>query len=186
RSRGSLRLRDTRRILPGDTARCERAEESGSAADCREARARDDRDRCSAETDSKRIVPVYRRAAEPHACFGIAAESRWCSSGLHRRTKSPQRMDAADGSSADWTLCRLMWHGGVSGISGYRLRHHDGPALGRSGASQCGVETWTASLLVKSGSLFERKSPGHFLHVLSRATNSHLARPGVNRVGDAP
>src|SRR5206468_8174689 len=115
--------------------------------------------------------------AEPHACFGIAAESRWCSSGLHRSTKPPQRMDEADGGSADRTVCRLMWHRGVSGISGYRLRHHDRPAMGRSRASHCGVKTGTASLLVKSGSLFERKSPGHFLHVLSRTTNSDLTGP---------
>src|SRR5207247_10518103 len=97
----SFRLRDTRWILPGDPPGHQRAEESRSLASCRETDPGDDRDRRRVERDPKCIVPVYRRAAERHARFGLVAESRWCSSGFDCRTESDPRMDTADGKSAN-------------------------------------------------------------------------------------
>ncbi len=58
--------------------------------------------------------------------------------------------------------------------------------MGSAGAPRFSAQAWAASLVVKPGTLFERKSPGDLLHVLSRTTESRGAGPGADQVSDAP
>ena len=91
---------------------------------------------------------------------------------LRCRTPYSLRVEAADGKAANWAVCRLVRHRGIHEIAGHRLRHRDGPAVGGAGAPRFSTEAWAASFVVKSGTLFERKSPGDLLHVLSRTAES--------------
>src|SRR5213080_1978100 len=94
-------------------------------------------------------------------------------------------MDAANGKATNWPSCWLLRHSGISRITGNRLRHLDRPAMERARASRFCSETRAASLLVESGALVERKSPGNLLHVLSPGTKPESARPRADRVSDA-
>src|SRR5262249_27894057 len=142
--------------------------------------------RRSAERDPKYIVPVYRRAAKRNAGFSFIAESRWCSLGFCRRTKSARSVGTADGKAANWTVCRILRHRGISKVSGHSLGHRDRPAVGCAGASRRGTATRAASLLVESSTLFERKGARDILHVLPRTAKSQLAGSRVDRLSRAP
>src|SRR5213076_331105 len=95
-------------------------------------------------------------------------------------------MGAANGESADWTVCRLLRYCGISEITSHRFCHRERPALGCAGTSQFSAEARTASLLVESGTLFRRKGSWNFLYVLSRNAESELAGSRTDRLGDGP